>query len=262
MSGYMIYNIVPQSETMEEEEKVSPLYLSVTMTPVRYPRCFAALTPIYKTIDRNYLDLNTVCTAIAQFLALDRISTLYICGTEEMNAWPFYQDLKLALQTEPEIGFCNSQEEMLLSQREKHVVFISNPRTELVTPLHRYWAIPLLTKKPYQHFSREDFASLIACGNPRDGPDSNHVCASSLRVLCVRPHVGGKPTCGICFRRPLRGRLSFPLHLRPEEDLLEIDEGIVVEPLGVSREVYTSNVSDTDSSDLDDLDDGSEDEEM
>nr|WGL40778.1 hypothetical protein [Tawny frogmouth aviadenovirus A] len=243
----MAESAMQTATAVEEEKPPSDLYLSVIMTPVPYPKCFAALTPIYETLERNYLDVQPVSIALGQFLNNKTINTLYIYGEVDTNAWPFFQDMRAALEGEEELDFCSCIEEVEMSEKQKQVVFLSKYDYDIPTPSEKYWAIPLLTNKPYTHFTREDLASLVACGNAKGGPNPKYACRSEQRMLCVRRRFIDKRTCGVCFKKPLRMRLEYPDRLNPAKDLPLLDVGIVTEPLGIPRELYARVLSDTES---------------
>lgn len=226
-----------------EDYQTSELYISIIMTPVRYPRCFGGNTNVYKIIYRNAMDNNTVANALGQFLAWSKINTLYITGTTESHGEPFFHDLRVALQEEHEIKFFQSIEEAQRSTAAKKVVRIRSLIRGFPTLTSNHRALEFRNRnyQRYRHFNREDFATYIYCGNSENGPLHQFECRSSDGVLCIRRRYTGVKACKVCFWVGRKMRLNAVTEFDPTE-LDEIDEGIIAEPLGIPEDIYSRHI--------------------
>ncbi|CDO33888.1 protein ORF52 [Pigeon adenovirus 1] len=235
----------------EEEGQVyltSPLYHSVIMTPVPYPFCFARMTPLYDNIVREGFDISAWANAMGGFLNCQAIHTLYLIGSVRSNATRFFLDLRRALLEEPEVGFyCGFPP--VPAPKPKRVVLLVGYPTMLPTHAWEHRGFNFVRNDcPYDSFTRQHLASLIANGNTERGPVCFYECQSETGFLCVRRRYLGVPTCGVCFRIPTKSRLlgPNPYDLRPVRDRVEyVDEGVVVEPMGIREQLFEHYVSDS-----------------
>lgn len=233
-----------------EEGTVSELFLSVIMRPVRYPVCFAALTNIYTTVEINGLDVNAVANAIGTFLNDPEVNYLYICGRRHSHADGFFEDLRNALDEEPEIQFIPRVTDIERGGPPKKIVRVTRANAVVPTRPHQHRILEFGNSvDPYDNFGSDELCSFVYCGNSEDGPVEKFACKNEDGKLCVDRRISGREPCGSCFWVPLKGKLEEPTlmdFLGGETDH-ETDDGIVAHPLGIPPKVYRDILSTTDS---------------
>ncbi|UJZ92529.1 hypothetical protein [Barthadenovirus sternae] len=233
---------------MAEAAVPNELFVSVIMTPTEYPRCFAGNTPIAKTITKCGMDRYVVSAIFGEFLAYNKINTLYIAGDYDSFATPFFDDLRNALLQDYEVGFYSTPTEYM--DKPKRIVRICSEYEYLPTDPENHFTLRFLVKAGvhvYTHFSREDFAAYVAAGNTDDGPDRNMLCASPSGTVCLRLNYIDLTSCSKCFRPSLwRTHNIDPVYIFYPSFMQEIDEGCVAESLAMPKYLYSYHIDDYD----------------
>lgn len=210
------------------------LYEGLITQHVEWPRCYGGLTRIARIVEFNFMDKSTTSNAITRFLQDADVNTLYICGAETEHAEPFFEDLRKILHDE--VIFVHL-DEFYNDDNKKRIVRVTNRNPYLVTEVDEHVGLKLLRTEidMYESFDRKDLASFVYAINLY-GYDKRFECQNYAGLQCLQREFSGSRECGVCFRFcPL---LNANLDLDPD-DAIEIDEGVVAEPLGVPRRILT-----------------------
>lgn len=231
-----------------EEPTVSDLFLSIIMTPTGYPRCFGGNSNTLHDLAINGMDVGCAANALGRFLNSPEVKFLYIIGIYGSHADLFFANMVSVLQHEPEVDFHWNMFSAFRSPQPKQVVRVSRLGPDLPTPKNRHVGLwfTRTDHNSYRDICRHDFASFIFCGNSENGPLRQWECRSASGILCVRRRFSGMPSCPVCFWVGYKEKLAAVTELDPREDLCEIDEGCIVEPLGVPGSFFTKYMDDTD----------------
>ncbi|AIZ35789.1 hypothetical protein PAV19gp28 [Psittacine adenovirus 3] len=222
------------------------LYHSLIMSPVEPSECFAGLGPLAYVLELNGLDLGAVGAALWDFMCLDSVTRFYVVGCSRTHAPLFFRDLRAALVDEREIGFSVGQPG---SCRRKTVVYLGRRGRKMVFDCAAARAIvfPSLSAERYSRYTRGDLCAFLFCANGEDGPQEGSRCCNPRGRLCVKSFMS-RVSCGVCFHRPGSPKMAPPSlgRLLDALDLVDVDEGVVAEPLGIPKEVYLLALEESD----------------
>ncbi|UJZ92527.1 hypothetical protein [Barthadenovirus sternae] len=221
-------------------ENSTTLYNSIINTTVDFPNCFAGNLQITTLLDINFANIAAVANAFGRFFTSDYINSLYIVGGDRSHALYFFNDLQCALESENELGFYTDDMESTDGVKSifyKQIVPSNVSDNMIVLEFSD-------TSIPYEHFSRQDFASFVYCGNTEYGPIDKFAC--KRHAICINRQFSHRRPCIVCNRPNRKERLKPVTILNVwSEDYL--DEGVAVEPLGIPKALFLMNFDTTDS---------------
>lgn len=225
------------------------LYHSLIMRPVDPAEAFAGIGPLAYDAELSGLDAGCLGAALWDFLCLRAVSRLYIVGCGRTHAPLFFRDLRAALLDESEVAFSVGPGG---SMGRKTVVYLSRGGRRMVfdRSCERAVVFPPVCRRRYRYFNRDALCAFLFCANGEYGPEEGSRCCNPLGRLCVKSFLS-RELCGVCFHRPASRNMAEPQlgRLIDALELVDVDEGVVVEPLGVPKEVYGLALDDD--SDLD-----------
>lgn len=223
-------------------------FVELLMIPVNVPMCFAANTTIFDCLKESGFDVSAAANALGRWLCYGPVDTLYIQAFNADVGLQFFRDLREALRFMPEVTPLENTSRVLSTPGKKLVLLKPYENPPTLPPRHIVMRFMNDNAHP-RRFSIMGLASLMACGNTEDGPDGKYQCMEEDGILCVKSEFSHELPCGRCFSMGRKGKLRqtwFPTDWRNM-----IDEGIVCEPLGMSKHVYMWT-PDSDDSDDDD----------
>lgn len=204
------------------------------MTPVPIPQCFAYRTALYRLLETNGFDVSAAANALARWLCNGPVDTLYVQALNAEVGRCFILDLRNALMEIPEVVYVRDLSRVLTTRGKKLVElppYVNPPTDSARHIVFRFMAQATLPIR----FSREDFVSVLACGNTEDGP-SRYQCVEQDNILCIRSSISRELPCGRCFAMGTKSRLRRVFFSARTSDC--VDEGVVVEPMGISADAY------------------------